>query len=198
MTHADSSETTTLERRVLAHERVLQALIAYMSRTEPRFVEHLSKRFVEPMSVVRHEHDYQDTDDYAEEFIRAVMLLGEKHARALENDGAAASKRPTPKQPLPASSAQQATQLERVQLRERSGIWEVKVDGAFRGDYRQKEQALAAVALLKLALRSSEACHRPGIRGGREDQAGLPYQGEHQPPARKSSEAVSEKVQEHE
>lgn len=169
MTHAESSETTTLERRVLAHERVLQALIAYMSRTEPRFVEHLSRRFVEPMSMVRHEHDYQDTDDYAEEFIRAVMLLGEKHARAPENGGAAAVKRSAPKQPLPASSAQQAT-LERVQLRERSGIWEVKVDGAFRGDYRQKEQALAAVALLKLALRSSEACYRPGIRGGHEDE----------------------------
>lgn len=75
------SETTDLERRVLAHERVLQALIAYMARTEPRFIDHLRERFVEPMSMARHEHDHRETDDYAEEFTRAVMLLGE--ARAL-------------------------------------------------------------------------------------------------------------------
>ncbi len=29
-----SPETTDLERRVLAHERILQALIAYMARTD--------------------------------------------------------------------------------------------------------------------------------------------------------------------
>ncbi len=46
-----SPETTELERRVLAHERILQALIAYMARTEPRFVDHLRERFVEPMSM---------------------------------------------------------------------------------------------------------------------------------------------------
>ena len=72
-----SPETTDLERRVLAHERVLQALIAFMARTEPRFVDHLRERFVEPMRMARHEHDHSETDDYAEEFIRAVMLIGE-------------------------------------------------------------------------------------------------------------------------
>ena len=41
MTHAETfappaSESADLERRVLAHERVLQGLIAYMARTEPR------------------------------------------------------------------------------------------------------------------------------------------------------------------
>jgi hypothetical protein len=75
-----ATETTDLERRVLAHERILQALIAYMARTEPRFVDHLRERFVEPMRMVRHEHDYRETDDYAEEFIRAVMRLGEARA----------------------------------------------------------------------------------------------------------------------
>ena len=70
-------ETTYLERRVLGHERVLQALIAFMARNEPRFVDHLRERFVEPMSMARHEHGHRDTDDYAEEFIRAVMLIGE-------------------------------------------------------------------------------------------------------------------------
>jgi hypothetical protein len=29
------------------------------------------------MNTARHEHDHRETDDYTEEFIRAVMLLGE-------------------------------------------------------------------------------------------------------------------------
>lgn len=72
-----SPETTDLERRVFAHERILQALIAYMARTDPRFIDHLRARFVEPMSMARHEHDHRETDDYADEFFRAVMRLGE-------------------------------------------------------------------------------------------------------------------------
>jgi hypothetical protein len=88
-------EATDLERRVLAHERILQALIAYMARTEPRFVDHLKARFVEPMSMARHEHDHRETDDYAEEFIRAVMLLGEVRAPKAKEPEV------TDKQPVP-------------------------------------------------------------------------------------------------
>ena len=42
-----SPETTDLERRMLAHERVLQALIAFMARMESRFAEPL--RMAGPM-----------------------------------------------------------------------------------------------------------------------------------------------------
>lgn len=149
-----AAETTDLERRVLAHERILQALIAYMARTEPRFVDHLRERFVEPMRMVPHEHDYRETNDYAEEFIRAVMLLGEERApNAKEpemND----------KQPeQPKSRGEKGAFMDRpaqrggVQVRERNGIWEVRVDGKFRGDYHQKEHALAAAALHKFSPR---------------------------------------------
>lgn len=48
---------------------------------------------------------------------------------------------------------ERVAQHDRVQVRDRRGIWEVKVDGKFRGDYRQKEHALAAVPKLKLSLR---------------------------------------------
>ena len=147
-----SPETTDLERRVLAHERVLQALIAYMSRTEPRFVDHLRERFVEPMTTVRREHDYRGSEDYAEEFIRAVMHLGEARA-------------PQPSEPKIASeqaqllrdrellgrSTERLAQPDRVQVKERNGIWVVKVDGSFHGEYHRKEHALAAAALLKLS-----------------------------------------------
>jgi hypothetical protein len=140
---------------VLAHEKVLQALIAYMARTEPRFIDHLRERFVEPMSMARHEHDHRETDDYAEEFIRAVMLIGEVRAPNQKEPEV------TDKQPVPPRSkgAQEffygpaKAQRGGVQVRERNGIWEVKVDGKFRGDYHQKEHALAAAALHKLSPR---------------------------------------------
>ena len=145
-----AAETTDLERRVLAHERILQALIAYMARTEPRFVDHLRERFVEPMNMARHEHDHCETDDYAAEFIRAVMLLGEARTRNAKEPEM------TDKQPVPPKSkGEQGSSMNRPpqrggsEVRERNGIWEVRVDGKFRGDYHQKEHALAAAALHK-------------------------------------------------
>jgi hypothetical protein len=41
---------------------------------------------------------------------------------------------------------------DRVQLAKRNEFWEVKVDGVFHSDYRRKEQALKAVALIALSL----------------------------------------------
>jgi len=149
-----SPETTELERRVLAQEKVLQALIAYMARTEPRFIDHLRERFVEPMKMKQHENDYRETDDYAEEFIRAVMLLGDARVPTPQ-------KLKVPYQPLVPSKGIRGrgshmdwpARRGSVQVRERNGVWEVKVDGKFYGDYHQKEHALAAAALHKLSLR---------------------------------------------
>ncbi|MEQ9815341.1 MAG: hypothetical protein RLO50_21375 [Azospirillaceae bacterium] len=144
-------EATELERRVLAHERVLQSLIAYMSRTEPRFVDHLWDRFVEPMKMTRHEHDYRDIDDFAEEFIRAVTLLGEG------SNPASAELRTRGTSPRVSTVTHQQPDRStlkpgRVQMQENHGIWQVTVDGAFRGDYHAKEQALAAMAVARLSL----------------------------------------------
>ena len=149
-----SPETTELERRVLAHEKVLQALIAFMARTEPRFIDHLRERFVEPMSMARHEHDHRETDDYAEEFILAVMLLGEvRGPKAKEPKVTDKQSVPPRRKGAQESSMNRPKQRDRVQVRERNGIWEVQVDGKFRGDYHQKEHALAAAALHKLSYR---------------------------------------------
>ena len=147
-----AAETTDLERRVLAHERVLQTLIAFMARTEPRFVDHLRERFVEPMSMARHEHDYRETDDYAEEFIRAIMLLGEVRAPNAKEPEMTEKQPDQPKsRGEKGSFMDRPTQRDWVQVNERNGIWEVRVNGKFRGDYHQKENALAAAALLKLS-----------------------------------------------
>jgi hypothetical protein len=149
-----SPEATDLERRVLAHERILQALIAYMARTEPRFIDHLRARFVEPTSMARHEHDHRETEDYAEEFIRAVMLIEEARAPNAKEPGMTNMKRVPPKSRGARDSSMNRPALRGgVQVRERNGNWEMQVDGKFRGDYHQREHALAATALHKLSLR---------------------------------------------
>jgi hypothetical protein len=158
MEHADTSsppasETTELERRVLAHERILQALIAYMARREPRFVIHLKKLFVEPMDMTRHEQDYRETDDYADAFIRAVIRMGETpvppaadpetDVGQMESSGDGGATGPVMGRHI---------SEDRVQVRERSGVWEVRVDGEFRGDYHQEDHAIAAAAGFRSSL----------------------------------------------
>lgn len=66
----------------------------------------------------------------------------------------------TEKQPVPTTSiGEQGSSMGRpaqqsgVQVRERNGIWEVTADGKFRGDYHQREHAVAAAALVKLSTR---------------------------------------------
>lgn len=118
-----SPETTELERRVLAHERILQALIAYMARTEPRFVDHLRERFVEPMSMARHEHDHRETDIYAAEFIRAVMLLGEARVpKAKEPEMTEMKPVPPKSRRAKDSSMNRPAKRGEVQVRERNSL----------------------------------------------------------------------------
>ena len=82
-------ETTDLERRVLAYERIMKPLIAYISLSEPRFLDHLTESLAVPAEKSRREQDHSETDDHAELFFRAVMGLGaaqaaaEKSARSL-------------------------------------------------------------------------------------------------------------------
>jgi hypothetical protein len=68
-------ENTDLERRVLAHEWILQILIAHMSETQPKFLERLQKTFIENVHVGSAEHDYTDTLAYAHQFIDQVVRL---------------------------------------------------------------------------------------------------------------------------
>ncbi len=71
-------ENTDLERRVLAHEWILQILIAHMSEAEPKFLERLQQTFIENVHVGASEHDYKDTLAYAHQFIDQVARLKEK------------------------------------------------------------------------------------------------------------------------
>ncbi|WP_417829583.1 hypothetical protein [Thalassospira sp.] len=151
-------EATALERRVLAHERILQSLLAYMSRNDPRFVEYLQSRFVLPMSRVSHEHDYKETDEYAEDFIRAVMLLeakGRSSSNKTKPNKSISVERRTATVPERAPYAERiesSGRVDRVQLVKKNSIWEISVDGVFRGHYHDREHALAAEALATLSL----------------------------------------------
>lgn len=149
-------QDTDLERRVLAHERILQSLIACMARTEPRFVEHLRERFVDPMALARREHDHRDVHDYAEEFVRAVITLGEaagKPTAAAQNAAPAAANAPGAAPPNPPPGADPGPEDDpRVTLKRRNGVWQVRCEGKFWGDYFQRDHALAAMAVAKLSL----------------------------------------------
>jgi hypothetical protein len=146
-------EITDLERRVLAHERILKSLIAYISLSEPHVLDHLSQSFVVPMETSRREQDYTETDDYAEEFIRAVVALGATQA--------ARERSPRPLGPMRRADqfsigiepvAQPRAAADRVEARERNGIWRVTADGEFLGDYHTREAADAHAALARRSL----------------------------------------------
>jgi hypothetical protein len=137
----ERAETTVLERRVLAHERILQSLIAHMTETEPRFLERLQKTF--HVQIKFHEQDYIYTEDFAAEFVRAVEDTVLSHrTKANSRAKGAGGVRAAPKK--------QGRDAERIkpagfQIRNRNGIWEVTEDGLFYGHYFHEQLAKDAV-----------------------------------------------------
>lgn len=131
-------EDTDLERRVLAHEQILQALLAQMAQAEPHFLDQMYNRFA---SVRRgaYEHDYVETADYAEAFLREVSRL----VRA--ND---VKRTPAAEPPLQAAERIAATPSDTVLIRSArsGGVWHVTQNGAFFGDYLAEAPAREAAA----------------------------------------------------
>jgi hypothetical protein len=74
-------ENTDLERRVLAHEQILQVLIAHMAEAEPRFLDRLQQIFTKHHTLGDNEQDYTDTAAYAEQFIHQVVRLRDRERR---------------------------------------------------------------------------------------------------------------------
>jgi hypothetical protein len=75
-------ENTDLERRVLAHEQILQVLIAHMAEAEPKFLNRLQHIFTKHHTLGADEQDYTDTAAYAEQFIQQVIRLRDKGHRS--------------------------------------------------------------------------------------------------------------------
>jgi hypothetical protein len=82
-------ENTDLERRVLAHERILQVLIAHMAESEPKFLDRLRATFAQHHVLGADEQDFTGTEQYAEQFIRQIeCLAAEKKAEVVSAIGA--------------------------------------------------------------------------------------------------------------
>lgn len=80
MNHTEP-ENTDLERRVLAHERILQVLIAHMAESEPKFLDRLKDLFTEQRQPGAYEQDHTDTAGYAEQFVHQVIRHGWRAAK---------------------------------------------------------------------------------------------------------------------
>lgn len=70
--NAKPSELTVLERRVLAHERILQALIGHLAYDDPEILERLKLRFGAGYNLGEYEQDYVSTEHYGEHFIGII------------------------------------------------------------------------------------------------------------------------------
>ena len=78
-------ESTELERRVLAHERILQVLIAQMDEAEPKFMDRLKATFARRHVLGEGEQDFTATEQYAEQFLRQIESLGDERRRGIDS-----------------------------------------------------------------------------------------------------------------
>jgi len=133
-------ENTDLERRVLAHEQILQALMAQLAEGEPGFLDRLHERFA---SVRRgaHEHGYTETADYAETFLHEVRRL----VRVLDARSAGPPATKTEKT-LPADKTGKLEGAVVIRTSLVGGVWHVTRDHVFLGDYLAEGPARAAAA----------------------------------------------------
>lgn len=162
-----ADQNTDLERRVLAHERILQFLIGELGHDDPPLLDRLALRFA-PQGRGADAHEHTDAEDYAEQFVREIRKLGEDRpapvpvrAKKPDNDavavplaalakGAPASSPAPPPAPAPAPAPAQVPVA--VGVRKRSGVWEVRTNDGHHGDYRQRSDAIEA-ALTEVGTR---------------------------------------------
>ncbi|MDK9696966.1 MAG: hypothetical protein OEL76_11285 [Siculibacillus sp.] len=78
-------ENTDLERRVLAHERILQVLIAQMDEAEPKFMDRMKATFARRHVLGEGEQDFTATEQYAEQFLRQIESLGDERRRGIDS-----------------------------------------------------------------------------------------------------------------
>jgi len=78
--NAMDNDTTALERKVLAHEQILQVLIGHLAETEPKFLDRLKAVFTRHHILGSNEQDYVNTAQYAEQFIHEIERMQEYKA----------------------------------------------------------------------------------------------------------------------
>jgi hypothetical protein len=125
-------ENTDLERRVLAHEQILQALMAHLAAEQPNFLDRVQERFasVRPGA---YDRDDIETADYAEAFLGEVARLGRTRGAAgagVATPAGSSSSRPPPED--------DSTLIHSARS---GGVWHVTRNGAFLGDYLSEAPA---------------------------------------------------------
>lgn len=135
-------QATDLERRVLAHERILQFLLAEMARGDAPLLDRLLVVF-SPQGRKAHQHDYTDAEDYAEAFIRQVAKLNEEKA---------AQKLKVDYPPSHSMTPPREIQTEvPVVVEPRSGVWQVRRSTSHIGDYLDRSAAVETALLIAIA-----------------------------------------------
>lgn len=130
------AEDTPLERRTLAHEQILQALMAQLAEGQPDFLTRMHERFASARRGA-HEYDYVETADYAEAFLHEVERLVRVRTAVAPHALAAM---PPPRHSV---SPTDAVTIHSARLH---GVWHVTRNGAFVGDYLAEGPALEAAA----------------------------------------------------
>ncbi|WP_157139081.1 hypothetical protein [Asticcacaulis biprosthecium] len=146
-----TSDNADLERRVLAHEEILQALIAHMVETEPRFLERLSATFRQPVHLEGDRQDDMATAAYAARFVREVIRLEEPKLVESQKPSLVALW-----DDLWPTSGEVGLKNENVpvrfELRQRDDMWEVIRNGRLVGGYVSHTGALEAAQQAILAV----------------------------------------------
>lgn len=138
-------ENTDLERRVLAHEKILQCLIAQMAETEPRYLDRLRSIFSRPGLLDRPEHDFTDTASYMDEFVTAISKMSRPAYLAdIARPTSVPRHEPEKTSRTPIAAHREAAQS-RFKIVRKSGIWNVTRNGCFLGDYFVRIDAEKAV-----------------------------------------------------
>ncbi|MBA8820930.1 hypothetical protein BRY73_03895 [Ochrobactrum sp. P6BS-III] len=70
-----ANDTTALERKVLAHEQILQVLIGHLAETEPKFLDRLKAVFTDSHVPGSNEQSAVNTAQYAESFIHEIEKM---------------------------------------------------------------------------------------------------------------------------
>ena len=65
-------EDTDLERRVLAHARILQTLIRFLAEERPEILTRMKSAFGTGHNIGEYEQNYSSTEQYGDMFLRAV------------------------------------------------------------------------------------------------------------------------------
>jgi len=165
-------EETDLERRVLAHERILQALIAHMAESEPKFFERLAAAFSDPARAVRREHDFTDTDAYADQFIRKIKPSADPSKAPAVPVKPEMWHSPDLEPIVDVTIEHQRVAATLLELTYRAGVWEVTKDGNFYAHYLSQQPAFDAIEATAHAIVASGGCADILLRGERSRRGG--------------------------